>query len=151
MDTHGTAFPGILYGVDVWCAPTHKETEEGTGKGSAGAIRKLATTQRQGALAVRGGLRTSPNDALDAHASLLQMHLRIDRAAIRIAVLPTVALTHCRNSICSSGEEAKTTQADFEYIDSPHYSKSPSRQGGYSESVHAIVNTAPRYIGKNVG
>ena len=62
------------------------------------ATRKLATIQRQGALAITGGLRTSPRDALDAHASLLPMHLRLSRArhnaATRIAALPKTHPLH---------------------------------------------------------
>ena len=88
----GVALPRILYGIDVWCIPAHESTESGRKKGSIGAIGKLTTTQRAGALAITGGFRTSPNDALDTHASTLPMHLRIGkalyRAAVRLAALP---------------------------------------------------------------
>ena len=88
----GVAIPRILYGVDVWCVPTHETPEGGRKKGSVFAIRKLTTTQRAGTLAITGGFRTSPTDALDAHASTLPMHLKVGkilfRTAVRFASLP---------------------------------------------------------------
>ena len=75
----GVAIPRILYGIDVWCVPTHVVHEGGRKKGSVYAIRKLTTTQRAGTLAITGGFRTSPTDALDAHASTLPMHLKVGK------------------------------------------------------------------------
>ena len=88
----GVAIPRILYGVDVWCVPIH-ETEDGAKrKGSVHAVKKLTTAQRAGTIAITGGFRTSPTDALDAYASILPMHLKIGkalfRAAVRFAALP---------------------------------------------------------------
>jgi ribonuclease HI len=88
----GVAIPRILYGADVWCVPIHEAPGEERRKGSVHAIRKLTTAQRAGTLAITGGYRTSPTDTLDAHASILPMHLKIGkvlfRAAVRLAALP---------------------------------------------------------------
>jgi hypothetical protein len=39
----GVAVPRILYGVDIWCVPTHEAPVEDKCKGSATAIKKLTT------------------------------------------------------------------------------------------------------------
>ena len=88
----GVAIPRIMYGADVWCIPIHVENEGDRQKGSVHAIRKLTSTQRAGSLAITGGFRTSPTDALNAYASTLPLHLKVERifhrAAVRIASLP---------------------------------------------------------------
>ena len=88
----GVALPRILYGIDVWCTPIHGRNAKGCRKGSVGFIKKLASVQRAGALAVTGGFRTSPTDTLDAHAALLPIDLKIEKAChdaiTRIATLP---------------------------------------------------------------
>jgi ribonuclease HI len=65
--------------------------EKGSRKGSVNTVKKLTTTQRAGALAVTGGLRTTPTDTLDAHASLLPMEGRVSKfchsAITRMATL----------------------------------------------------------------
>ena len=94
----GVAIPRILYGIEIWCYPARRVKGKEVRKDPMAATRKLATIQRQGALAITGGLRTSPTDALDAHASLLPMHLRLSRArhnaATRIAALPKTHPLH---------------------------------------------------------
>ncbi|KAF8264457.1 hypothetical protein EI94DRAFT_1593134 [Lactarius quietus] len=53
---------------------------------------KLTSVQRAGTLVITGGLRTSPTDALDAHAYTLLLQLKTEkhlfRSAICIATLP---------------------------------------------------------------
>ena len=87
----GVALPRTLYGLDIWCHPK-RVTKVGGKEMKSAAHKKLTTVQRQGALAITGGFRTSPTDALDAHAALLPMHRRIGkilhRAAVRMAALP---------------------------------------------------------------
>ena len=84
------AIPRILYAADVWCAPTDQDTLKTSG--SRKVIRQLTTVQRSGTLAITGGLRTSPTDALDASTFLLPVPLTIDkwqhRALVRMAMLP---------------------------------------------------------------
>jgi ribonuclease HI len=84
------AIPRILYAVDVWCNPTRKEFPDH--KGTAKVIKQITSIQRAGALAITGGLRTSPTDALDASAFLLPAPATIDkwchRATVRLAMLP---------------------------------------------------------------
>jgi ribonuclease HI len=85
------ALPRTLFGLDVWCHPK-RITKVGGKMVMTAAHRKLATVQRQGALAITGGFRTSPSDTLDAHAALLPMHHRIGKLlhakAVRMAALP---------------------------------------------------------------
>jgi ribonuclease HI len=84
------AIPRILYAADVWCTPARKDGQEK--KGVTKVIKRLTTVQRTGALAITGGLSTSPTDALDANAYLLPAPLTVDkwrhRAAVRMAMLP---------------------------------------------------------------
>jgi ribonuclease HI len=86
------AIPRTLYGVDIWCTPLHGKTARGSTKGSVNFVKKLATVQRAGALAVTGGFKTSPNDSLDAHVALLPTDLRVKKAChnayTRMATLP---------------------------------------------------------------
>ena len=85
------AIPRTLYAVDVWGV----RFKRGATLAAAGKVtkhnNKLASTQRAGTLAITGGLRTSPTDALDVHALLLPLHLEIEkhlyRAATRVATL----------------------------------------------------------------
>jgi ribonuclease HI/exonuclease III len=85
------AIPRILYAIDVWGI----RFKRGAATLAAGKItecnNKLSSVQRAGTLAITGGLRTSPTDALDAHAFILPLHLEIEkhlyRAAVRIATL----------------------------------------------------------------
>src|SRR5712675_1245637 len=84
------AIPRILYAADVWCTPTNQGELKTTS--SRKVIRQLITVQRSGTLAITGGLRTSPTDALDASVFLLPAPLNIDkwqhRALVRMAMLP---------------------------------------------------------------
>ena len=86
------AIPRILYAVDVWGIPKPIERLEVNRRSTNAAVSKLISTQRAGALAITGGLRTTPTDVLDMHVHLLPTHLEIDkichRAATRIAMLP---------------------------------------------------------------
>jgi ribonuclease HI/exonuclease III len=86
------ALPRVLYAVDVWCTPTNCEHPGPKAVGSAKVTRQLTSIQRAGALAITGGLRSSPTDALNASAFLLPTPATIDkwchRAYIRMATLP---------------------------------------------------------------
>jgi hypothetical protein len=86
------ALPRILYGIDIWCTPLHGKSARGGKKGSVNFVKKLTSLQRAGTLAITGGFRTSPTDSLDAHAAILPMELRIEKAChnaiTRIATLP---------------------------------------------------------------
>ena len=89
---NSVAIPRILYAVDVWGIPKPIEETAANKRNTSTAVSKLASMQRAGALAVTGGLRTTPTDVLDMHAHLMPTHLEIDkichRAATRIATLP---------------------------------------------------------------
>jgi len=86
------ALPRILYAADIWCTPSSCEHPGPQAIGSAKVTRQIASTQRAGALAITGGLRSSPTDALNASAFLLPTPSTISkachRAYIRMATLP---------------------------------------------------------------
>lgn len=90
----GVALPRILYGLETWCSSPQDVGQ----RGSTAAIGKLTSIQREGTLAITGGLQTSPTDSLDAHASMLPMKLRVGKichnSAVRIASLPRTHPLH---------------------------------------------------------
>ena len=87
------ALPKILYAVDVWGIPKPIEGIVAHKKGMSGMVTKLTSMQRAGALAVMGGLRTTPTDVLDLYTFIMPLHLEINkachRAASRLATLPS--------------------------------------------------------------
>ena len=88
----GVALPRILYGAEVWCGPPMISKSKGKIEGSSAILKRLATIQRSGALAITGALRTSPTDTLNACAFLLPAVLMVEKwcsqAAIRLASIP---------------------------------------------------------------
>jgi len=86
------ALPRVLYAADVWCTPTSGEHPGPKAVGSAKVTKQIASIQRAGALAITGGLRSSPTDALNASAYLLPATSTINkwchRAYTRMATLP---------------------------------------------------------------
>ena len=86
------ALPRILYGAEVWYTPSGEPNIGKKPKGTGLITGKLAGMQRAGAIAITGGLRTSPTDALDALSNLIPFDIAIEkwcfRAAIRLATLP---------------------------------------------------------------
>ena len=100
------AIPRILYAVDVWGVRLKRDaTSQIAGKISQ-SNNKLASVQRAGTLAITGGLRSSPTDALDAHAFTLPLHLETEkhlfRSAIRIATLDPKHPLHKPAKTCAS-------------------------------------------------
>jgi ribonuclease HI len=81
-----------MYAIDVWCIPVHGTVAGQRRKGSVEAVRQLTKIQRAGAIAITGGLRTSPTDSLEACAHLLPVTQLIEkwcfRAAVRLATIP---------------------------------------------------------------
>ena len=69
----------MLYTLDIWCIPTHGEPAGACTVGSAKAIEQITTIQRVGALAITGGLSTSPTDMLDTHTHLLPAALTVNK------------------------------------------------------------------------
>ena len=90
------AIPKALYAADVWCNPSRAAFSRR--KGTAKVIKQLTTIQRAGALAITGGLRSSPMDALDATAFLMPATLTVDkwchRVMVRLATLPVMHPLH---------------------------------------------------------
>lgn len=84
--------PSVLYAADTFLTPVRRLTGHVRKHGSVGHIRRLATIQRQALLAMTGALRSSPTDALEAHARILPFDLLVDRhchrAAVRLCSLP---------------------------------------------------------------
>jgi len=88
------AISRALYALDLWCnsAPSNGEHSGPHVRGSAEAIKKIATIQRAGTIAISGGLHTSLTDSLNACTYLLPAPLLINklchRAYVRLTTLP---------------------------------------------------------------
>jgi ribonuclease HI len=82
----------MLYALDIWAAPTRNDHPGPRTTGTSKVTKQITTIQRAGALAITGGLRTSPTDALNACAHLLPAPLLINkicyRALTRLSTLP---------------------------------------------------------------
>ena len=104
----GVALPRILYGIDVWCTPLHGRHARGNRKGSVKAIKKLTSLQRLGALAITGGLRTTPTDTLDAHAALLPMDSRVEKVCFNaISRMVTLPAEHPLNALVKKSAKGR--------------------------------------------
>ena len=93
------AVPRMLYAADIFLTPQTRRTVSRTAQKSGRAIiTKLATIQRRAAIAITGGLRSSPTYLLDALAGLLPFHILVDQhrlqAALRLAALPKTHALH---------------------------------------------------------
>lgn len=86
------AVPKMTYALDVWFVPPYKKEGKRNNSGSVRALKSMGKIQRIATLAITGGLRTSPNDLLDAHAGVLPANLMLERicyaAMVRAASLP---------------------------------------------------------------
>src|SRR6266851_2058934 len=86
------ALPRILYVADIWCVVVCRERTEKSTMGLAKTTSQMVSIQRVGALAITGGLRTSPTDALNVHAHLLLVSMLVNKwchgALMRMAALP---------------------------------------------------------------
>ncbi|KAF8994477.1 hypothetical protein BDQ17DRAFT_1527545 [Cyathus striatus] len=90
-----------LYAADLFLTPPDLSRPSSTT-----GIAKLRSLQRQAALLITGGLRSTPNDALDTLAGLLPFHLLLaqcqHRALLRYCTLPATnpiynIVSHARN------------------------------------------------------
>ena len=92
------ALPKITYGIDVWYTPPTKPVGSTRNKGSVGALSNLQKAQRLATLAITGTLRSSPNDYVDIHASVLPMDLALLKAChnalVRSLTLPSTNPIH---------------------------------------------------------
>jgi len=86
------ALPRILYGANIWCHLMQGECRGLKIKVSVKVVKLLVTTQCAGALAITGGLRTSPTNTLDAISFLLLAELIMvkicHRAFTHMVMLP---------------------------------------------------------------
>ncbi|PPQ84290.1 hypothetical protein CVT25_013229 [Psilocybe cyanescens] len=87
-----TVVPKMTYGLDIWYTPPTKPIGHAHNTGSVSGLRQLTKIQRKAAIAIAGGLRSTPNELLDAHAGIMPMELTLlkicHRAIIRLATLP---------------------------------------------------------------
>ncbi|QRV80550.1 Reverse transcriptase from transposon X-element protein [Ceratobasidium sp. AG-Ba] len=84
---HQAAFlPKVTYAADVWWEHVRRNESDTRDLGASGFTRRLQSIQRISALNITGALRTSPTDALDAHAGILPVKLELQRACHRAAV-----------------------------------------------------------------
>ena len=90
--------PRMLYGADVFLGPALQCESFKARKGGCAALNKLASIQRSTAITIVGGVRTSPNNALDMHANLLPFHLMVNKVQFQVAVrLATLLTSHPLN------------------------------------------------------
>ena len=80
------AIPKMAYALDVWYIPPHKKEGKWNNSGSVRALRSMGKIQRIATQAIMGGLWTSPNDLLDAHAGVLPANLTLERICHPAAV-----------------------------------------------------------------
>jgi len=85
------AIPKMTYALDVWFVPPHKKEGRWNNSGSVRALRSMGKIQRIAMQAITGGLWTSPNDLMDAHARVLPVNLMLEHichaAVVRITTL----------------------------------------------------------------
>ena len=99
----------MLYGADVWynLPPAKKYAPTLGRRGIAHITKKLTSVQRSGALAITGGLQTSPTDVIDALANLIPFKQVVElwcyRAALRLASLPDMHPLQKPVKRCASG------------------------------------------------
>ncbi|KAF7373394.1 RNA-directed DNA polymerase from transposon X-element [Mycena sanguinolenta] len=91
--------PRMLYGAEVWLAPTYqRDLGANRRRDTRAPVKKLASIQLRAARLMLGGMVSSPGDLLDAHADLLPMNLAVDKilqkAAVRYATLPPTHPLH---------------------------------------------------------
>jgi len=86
------AIPKMTYTLDTWFVPPHKKEGKQNNTGSVRAQQSMGKIQRIAMLAITGGLWTSPNDLLDAHARVLPVNLMLEHifhsATIQAVTLP---------------------------------------------------------------
>ncbi len=88
------AVPSFLYAADVFLPNCSARTaKDGSPQYlKCGPTAKLASTQRQAALAITGAIRTTATNAAEVHANLLPFHLLISKlclqAVLRYTTLP---------------------------------------------------------------
>jgi ribonuclease HI len=99
----------MTYALEVWYEPPHQKEKAKKQTGSVKAMKKLTSIQRIAALAITGGLRTTPNDILDTHAGLPPCHIQLEyacfRNALRICTLPA------NNPVAKIAKNAKANRA----------------------------------------
>lgn len=84
--------PKMEYGLPVWYTPVRQVEGSSRLKGSVGLARRLGKVQRVAALLITGAFKSTSSIALDYHAGLLPIDLRLNvaafNAAARLASLP---------------------------------------------------------------
>lgn len=90
--------PKVMYAASVWLQPTYTGDHSSKTRGSKGVAKRILTIQRTAALAATGALKTTPTDALLAHADILPAPLLIQhtlyRATLRLSSLPETHPLH---------------------------------------------------------
>ncbi|KAK6972214.1 hypothetical protein R3P38DRAFT_2418296, partial [Favolaschia claudopus] len=84
--------PKALYGVSVCYEPIRQREGSTRMKGSVGTATRLARLQRTATRLITGALKTTATDAMEFHAFIPPMRLRLNQmahsAAVRLASLP---------------------------------------------------------------
>ena len=92
------AIPKMTYAIDVWYTLPMKQVGQRRSTGSVRVLCQMMKLQRLASLAIVGGMKSTPTDLLDAHASLLPVELMLlcicHRAAVRLCTLPDTHPLH---------------------------------------------------------
>jgi ribonuclease HI len=105
------ALPKVLYAVDIWCTPMHGAMAGPRVKGSAAAVKTLTSVQRAGAIAITGGLRTSPTDTLNACAYTIPAAQLLEKWCFKAAVwLSTLPSEHPLYKLVKSSAKRSVTR-----------------------------------------
>lgn len=123
--------PRMMYGADLFVTPQRKTEADSRSKTKGREIvKKLAGVHRQEAPAIRGAMRSTSNEALNAHANLLPMTMFVDkirgRAITRIAKLPEAHPIH--------GKQQNAPPRDNRLRYKTLYTPTKSRQESWRQS-----------------
>jgi ribonuclease HI len=89
------AVPHFAYAADVWYTPVDFGSGKERSTGSVGMAKRLGRIKSTAARTILGAMRSTPIDALDAHAGLLPIHILLNEACQRSATrLASIASSH---------------------------------------------------------
>ena len=152
---NAVAVPKITYAADLWyrTKKSPHSNRKPTGFGPANLTKRLESIQRQAAISITGGLRTSPGDALIVHANLVPIEAQLKEICLKTyARLSTRPTTH---PIANALHRTAKTQVKTHRTALHHLAKSSDfnpanvekirptrlRPGEYPDFVSSIADT----------
>jgi ribonuclease HI len=152
---NAVAVPKITYAADLWfrSKKSTRTDRNTTGYGPTLLTKRLESIQRQAAISITGGLRTSPGDALIVHANLIPIGVQLKETCLktyaRLSTRPTshpitIAMHRTakfqvkkhRTALHHMAKTSKIKQNDMEKIKPTRL-----RPGEYPEFATSIANS----------